>query len=135
MKLLFVCKYNRFRSKTAEAFFKKINKNKRIQVKSAGLIKGNRIPQEVLAAGKELGINIRGQPHGLSSRLLQWQGMAVIVADDVPAGIFKNKEHGKPLIVWKIKDTSSLKTSELKAIMKKVMKKVESLAAKLKNAK
>ena len=39
--ILFVCKYNRFRSRVAEAYFKKINKNKNISVKSAGIIKGN----------------------------------------------------------------------------------------------
>ena len=41
MNILFVCRYNRFRSRTAEAYFKKINKNKKIKVKSAGIFKGN----------------------------------------------------------------------------------------------
>ena len=38
MKILFVCRHNRFRSKVAEAIFNKLNKNKEIQIESAGLI-------------------------------------------------------------------------------------------------
>ncbi len=30
MNIIFVCKYNRFRSRVAEAYFKKINKDKNI---------------------------------------------------------------------------------------------------------
>jgi len=40
-KILFVCKYNRFRSKTAEAFFNLLKHNKKIKAKSTGLIKGD----------------------------------------------------------------------------------------------
>jgi len=40
MKIAFVCKYNRFRSQIAEAYFNKLNKNKSIKVYSAGVIKG-----------------------------------------------------------------------------------------------
>ena len=36
MKILFICKYNRFRSRVAAAYFKKINKNSKIKVESAG---------------------------------------------------------------------------------------------------
>jgi len=38
MKILFVCKHNRFRSKVAEAFFNKLKKNKKIKAESAGLV-------------------------------------------------------------------------------------------------
>jgi len=37
MKILFVCKYNRFRSQFAEKYFRRINKN--LKVSSAGIIK------------------------------------------------------------------------------------------------
>ena len=36
MKILFVCKYNRFRSKVAEAMFNFYNSNKKNEAKSAG---------------------------------------------------------------------------------------------------
>ena len=36
-KILFVCKFNRFRSKVAEAYFKKINRNRRIKERRFGL--------------------------------------------------------------------------------------------------
>lgn len=133
MNLLFVCKFNRFRGKVAEAYFKKINKNTRIKVKSAGLIKGNPINKEAISAAGEFGIRIQGKPIGLSSELLKWQDMLVIVADDVPKSIFKNKKFGKPLVVWWIRDAKSTKMEELRRIIKKIMKKTEALAEKLKN--
>ena len=37
MNIIFVCKWNRFRSKIAEAFFKKYNKNKDITCFSRGI--------------------------------------------------------------------------------------------------
>ncbi len=135
MNLLFVCKYNRFRSKVAEAFFKKINKNKTIKVKSAGLIKGGRIGKNIISAAKENGISIIGQPRGLSSELLMWQDMIVIAADDVPQGIFENKKYGKPLIAWKIPDAKSTGKEEKEKIIKKIKKKVCALAKKLNGAK
>ena len=47
--ILFVCKYNRFRSKIAEAYFNKINKNKLVSVKSAGIIRGNPVSKDIIA--------------------------------------------------------------------------------------
>ena len=38
-KILFICRHNRFRSKIAEGYFNKINKN--VKVKSAGIFIGN----------------------------------------------------------------------------------------------
>ena len=38
-KILFVCKHNVFRSRTAEVLFNKYNKNKKYSANSAGLIK------------------------------------------------------------------------------------------------
>ena len=40
MKILFICKYNAFRSKVAESYFNKMNKNKKIKAFSRGFIMG-----------------------------------------------------------------------------------------------
>ena len=78
--LLFVCRYNRFRSRIAEAYFRKINKNKKIKVKSAGLIKGERLSKGSIRTAKKFGLNIKGKIQGLSSPIMAWQNIVVIVA-------------------------------------------------------
>ncbi len=126
--ILFVCKYNRFRSKSAEAIFNKLNKNKSVTSKSAGLIRGSNITKEILDSCKELGYNIKGKPQGVSTDLLKWQDTIIVVANDVPASLFKNnKKYGKKLIVWKIPDTNS----NNKTAMKKIITQIESRIIKL----
>ena len=132
LNILFVCKYNRFRSRVAKAYFDKINKNKRIKAKSAGLIKGRPASKPSIKTAKRLGLDIRGETRGLSTNLLRWQNMIVIVADDVPASIFSNnKKYGKKVIVWKIKDIPGQgpegTEAEKKKLIKKIMKKVGQL--------
>ena len=122
--ILFVCKYNRFRSKVAEAYFSKINRNKNVRAKSAGLISGTPISREQKKIVREFGINIRGKPCGLSSKLLKWQNVTVVVADDVPPEIFKdNKDYGKETIVWNIPDRNES--------VKEIIKRVDELNKKL----
>lgn len=137
INILFVCRHNRFRSRVAEAHFKKINRNKNISVKSAGLMKGLPIlnkTQVALASSKEFGLNIRGKPQGLSSKLLGWQNIIIIVADDVPPKIFdKSKKYGKKLIVWKIKDSKKGNDKkDIKRAIKEVIKKINGFVKKVK---
>lgn len=134
LNILFVCKYNVFRSRVAETYFNKINKNKNIKVKSAGVIKGSFVNKEQIATTKKLGLDIREKPKGLSTNLLIWQNMIVIVADDVPPSIFSNsKKYGKKVIVWKIKDVKgeTKQTSKRIRSIKKIMKKVNKLVKNL----
>ena len=129
-KILFVCKHNMFRSKTADAYFNKINKDKNIVATSAGFIRGYfPLNRREVAVAKEFGVNLSGKPRGLSTDLLREQNLIVIVADDVP-NIFNNKDYINPkttkIIVWKIPDnpgaTSIVKIRKIvKAIMKRVV--------------
>ena len=135
MNLLFICKHNCFRSKVAEAYFNKINKNKHIHVKSAGLIKGSCSKPITVKAAREMGLQIKGCSRGLSSKILVWQNMTVIVANNVPPEIFNHKYFGKPLIIWKIKDTGSKNKAEIKRIIKIIIKKVDKLVLDLKDVK
>ena len=134
INLLFVCKYNRFRSRIAEAYFKKINKNKNISVKSAGIIKGN-LPLDKFEklTAKKFGINIDGNPKTVSSKQLSKIDIIIIVANDVPKEIFKYKgKYIQKLVVWKIKDNLNDKPKEVEKIIKQIMKKVDSLVEELK---
>ena len=131
--ILFICKYNRFRSKIAEAYFKKINKNKNLKVKSAGIIKGSPLSKFQKAVAKEKGIKIKGPPQGLSTKLLKWQNVVIIVADDVPKSIFKeNEKYGKKTIVWNLPDVFTENKKETKKTISAIMKKVEELVRELK---
>lgn len=106
-QILFICKHNRFRSKVAEALFKKYNKNKKIKVKSAGTS-----PDYILVAKnvtkvlKVLGANkINRKPKKINQELIDDSDLIVIVANNI------NKKElgdikGKKIIIWKIKDTS-----------------------------
>lgn len=127
MKILFICKYNRFRSRIAQEIFNKINKNKEHEAKSAGMIQGSYpLDKEEIFVAKELGIKLKGKPKGLSTDLLKWHDTAIIVADDVPKEILKdNYKFGKKLIVWKIKDAQSENKEEIKSIILDIKSKVE----------
>jgi len=128
INILFVCRYNRFRSRVAEAYFNKINKNKNIKARSAGLIRGNPLNPKTVKLTKRLGLDISGKPKGLSSKLMVWQNLTVIVADDVPEQVFdKNKRYGKKVIVWKIRDIEGSNIKGIKKTAILIIKKVDKL--------
>lgn len=134
MKILFVCKYNRFRSKIAEAHFKKVNKNKKIKVKSAGVIKGHPVHPKTIKIVKELsGLNIKGKTNYLSSRLLEAQDLVIVVANDVPKSLF-DKKHVKKVIAWKVPDAKEADRKTIKETLE-VLKKVSKLAKSLEKTK
>jgi len=132
INILFICKYNVFRSRVAEAYFNKINKNPNIIAKSAGLIPGDEMNEMRMEAVKSCGIQLNGSSKGLNIDLLRWQNVIVIVANNVPPLIFKrNKECGKKLIVWRIKDTQDREGGDISKITGKIKKKVDKLNKKL----
>lgn len=134
MNILFVCKFNVFRSQIAEAYFKKINKNRNIKVRSAGVIRETKIFRNVIRISKSQGINLKGGPEGLNAKLVKWADLIVITANDVPKSIFTKKK----VIVWNIEDVDEREENLVEKrirIMKKIMKKVEKLNKKLEKVK
>jgi protein-tyrosine-phosphatase len=132
MNILFVCRYNRFRSRIALAYFNKINKNKNIKAKSVGLIKGQPLNPFTIRIAKGFGFDIKGKIQGLTSKLMAWQDVTVVVADDVPPQVFdKNKKYGKKVIVWKIKDVAGTNIFGIKKIIKSIMTRVDMLNKQL----
>ena len=123
MKILFICKYNRFRSRVAETYLKEINK--KIKIKSAGIIKGKPTPKTVIKIAKTLGIKIKGKPKPIKEKELESTDKIIITANDVPPIIFKRFK--EKLIIWKIPDTTENNTKEIKRIIKMIIKKVDNL--------
>tara|TARA_Y100000310_G_scaffold1683_1_gene2130 strand:- start:401 stop:1306 length:906 start_codon:yes stop_codon:yes gene_type:complete len=138
INILFVCRYNRFRSRIAKAYFKKINKNKNIRVKGAGAIQGSYPLEKIeINIAKEFNLNINGKPQGLSTKLLKWLDIAVITADNVPIDLFKGtKKRGKKVIVWKIRDIIKLDDkSGMRKLVRQIIKKVDVLNKQLEKKK
>jgi len=132
MNILFVCRYNRFRSRVAAAAFKKFNKNRSIKVKSAGVIRGNPLSPLTVGLAKEAGLDIRGKTKGLSSKLMQWQEVTILVANDVPPALFdRNKEYGKKVIIWQIPDIKDNNKDGARKIIKEIIIKTKELAKQL----
>src|SRR3989344_4347445 len=112
INILFVCRHNLFRSQIANAFFKKLNKNKKYQSESAGIIKWSKkdlVNDKDYEIEKKIsrrhGININKPSKCVTSSLLKKTDILIIVADDVSNKIFNNEKsfNGK-LIVWKASD-------------------------------
>ena len=122
MNLLFICKYNRFRSKVAESYFNKINKNKKIRTQSAGIFLDNSPPNnKEINEAKKLGIEINTNFQGMSLRLLDWADIIIIVADNVPKELFqKNNESPKRIITFDITDNHKSENEKIKKIIEKI---------------
>lgn len=128
--ILFVCRHNKFRSKFAEAYFDKINKNPQIVAKSAGIFPDEHPmnPNEVKAA-KKFGVKLNGKARPVTTDLLRWNDLLILITNDIvsPKKLF-NYEHFKSrVIVWKIKDDLTGSDKEIESRLKKVSKRVNNL--------
>jgi protein-tyrosine-phosphatase len=135
MNILFVCKYNRFRSRVAEAYFKKINKNKSIKTDGAGIF-GGWYPLDPIQikVAKKYKIDINGKPQSLTYQKLKWADLIIVTANDVPKRIFKKTFVGKRKVIkWWIPDVKGNKTKEHKTekIIKSIMRKIDQFNNKL----
>ena len=132
MKILFVCKHNRFRSKIAEAFFKKLNKNSKYKASSAGVFKGFPVAKNILEVVEEFGIKISLRTHELKEEDLKEYDIIVIVANNVPKKLFVEKRRKRKVILWKIKDTNQNDKEGIRKISMQIGKKVEGFVMGLK---
>lgn len=132
VNILFVCKWNRFRSKIAEAIFNKLNNNLNNKAKSGGIIPGLSISKEIFEACKKAGFPISKKTQGISYNLLMWSDIIIIVANDVPKEIFKEIERNdnKKVVVWQIEDTTNDDVRE--EIITAIKNKIEDLLGELK---
>ncbi len=132
-KILFVCKHNRFRSKVAEMFFNKYNKNKNYVAIGAGLLPGGYPLDKVqVKVAKEFGIKLSGKPKPITTGLLRKINTLVIVADNVPSEIFQSKKYGLQEYRWEIKDVVRGDEEEVREIISRIEKKVKEFVKELK---
>ncbi len=133
--IIFVCKYNSFRSRVAEEYFKKINKNAKIRVMSRGIILGGDSDKAQRSISKKLlGINIaKRKPLPLNLQGMKKADLIIVVANDVPKVIFnywlmpiKDK-----VIIWRIKDEQRMNEKNIKRIVLAIKRKVDKLNGKL----
>ena len=132
MNILFVCKYNRFRSRVAEAYFNQINTNKNIKAFSRGVIKGDYpLNRTEVAIAKKCGLDISGKPKGLEIEFLKKIDLIVIVADNVPKEVFYTTFKGR-VLVWRIRDIEHNDGKDLiERKVKRIMAKVRKLSRKV----
>lgn len=129
MNILFVCKYNAFRSRVAEEYFRKINRNLKIKTASRGIIMGgNSDNKERRIAKQILGVNIaKRKPLSLTLQELIKADKIIIVANDIPEIIFDYQlvNLKKKLVIWKIKDEQKRNKNNIKNIVLQIKVKVE----------
>jgi protein-tyrosine-phosphatase len=132
MNILFVCKYNRFRSRIAEAYFNKINTDKSLKAISRGIIRGDYpLNRTEVSVAKKLGLNISGKPKSLTIELLKKTDLIVIVANNVPKEIFYTTFKGR-VLVWEISDIEHGDGKDLiERKIKRIIIKVKKLLKKL----
>ena len=140
MKILFICKYNRFRSKVAEKYFERVNKNPRIKIKTAGIIEVNRSldvaeKKRNIYLKKTFGFVLEAKSVSINVRSLLWADKIIVVADDVPKKLFDSKKWKDKVEVWKVQDEEADDKRNINKIVKAIMKKVDLLNKKLKDNK
>jgi len=91
-RVLFICRHNRFRSKVAEALFKKYNKNKNIKAESGGTDPDYLlVAKNVVKALKEFEIKrVNMYPRKISEKLINNSDIIVIVANNINKKTLRN---------------------------------------------
>lgn len=136
MNILFVCKFNRFRSRVAEAYFRKINKDRKIKVSSAGIFIGKRHLMPIVNKTiSEFKLKLRGEPKAISTEFLIKQDRIIIVADDVPRNLFNSSHVTGKIDVWKISDVHehSASAEDIRKVIKEIIFHVDRLKGEIEN--
>src|SRR3989344_3214043 len=153
MKILFICKHNRFRSKVSDSIFKKLNKGEN-EARSAGVVLDLLHPyieNIVKKIMKEKEYEIKGTPRQINNFDLKWADKIIIMADDVSLDLLKNfirkikasksqdfdgaqksKQTEKISDIWKIEDCDASDEENIWKIIKKIEKRVKKLINSLK---
>ncbi|MEK6812387.1 MAG: hypothetical protein AABX76_02410, partial [Nanoarchaeota archaeon] len=138
-RILFICKYNAFRSRIAEEYFNKINTNPKIKAYSRGFIPGADADSiQKRMAQSLLGVSIsKRKPIGMNVEDLKSADLIVVSADDVPKIMFNYPYVNlkKKMIFWKIKDEQYGKKENINKIILEIRRRVEQLNKKLEKEK
>ncbi len=131
MKLLFICKHNRFRSKVAEAIFNKLNKNPGIKAESAGIMIDEARPyiaENVIKIMREKGYSLdSGIPKRVTALDVNNYDLLVIAAHDVDEDFFNSSGFKGKIIKWDISDADEDEYQKIKKIIGRIEKKIKKL--------
>ena len=131
MNILFICKFNRFRSKIAEALFKHYVKRKDIEVKSAGLmidIMRPFVAQSVMEIMNHRNLLIPDpKSQQIDDYIIKWADKIIIVADNCPLqGLPAHKVE-----IWPIGDASEHDHASILMRINEIEKYVQTFANRL----
>ena len=130
VKILFICKYNRFRSKVAEVYLKKINSQ--VQVSSAGIFEVDipYSPKERKRNNyilKKFNLNVIGKSKGLKVSTLENQDKIIVVANNIPRKIFSHKTWVNKIEFWPIPDEEGDNVNNINKSVNKIIKRINKL--------
>ena len=139
LKVLFICKHNVFRSRVAEEYFKKINRNKNVEAFSRGIIMGgNSDSAQRVVAKNLLKVDItKRKPIPLTMPEMIDADLIIVVADDIPKIIFDYQRisiKGK-FIIWNIPDEQRKNKKKIANTVLLIKKNVEELNKSLEKRK
>ena len=131
MNVLFICRHNRFRSKVAEAFFNKYNKDRGNKARSAGVMVDllyEYSSSNIVKALEEKNAKVESEKsRQVDEYLLKWADKVIIVADNVNKNVFEGKDVEK----WEVEDCSQEDMNGIRLRVDIIEKKVKGLIKKL----
>jgi arsenate reductase len=126
-RVLFVCLHNAGRSQMSEALFLLVADG-RHEARSAGSTPAERVHSEVVAAMRELGVDVSHRtPHKLDQADAEWADVVVTMG----CGDACPYIPGKRYIDWDLPDPKGRPLDEVRAIRDDIRARVEALAAEL----
>jgi protein-tyrosine-phosphatase len=136
MKILFICKHNKFRSKVSETLFKNLNKNPRVKAESAGIVGSmHSTPKSVARVLKEKGYNFKNRvARRVDPSTINDYDIVVIAADNVDPKFFSSSGYLGKIIWWKISDCCEDDIFGIKERVEEIEGKVKGLVKELKDS-
>ena len=124
--ILFLCRYNRFRSKIAEAYFNK--KSKKRAAKSAGFFPGIPLSKEILDCANSFGLKLSNTTHGVNHKLIMWSNKIIVIDNANSLPLFEDyiKNDKKKVIRWNIPDIEGSSMDKRKDTVQRIIKKIDS---------
>ena len=126
-RVLFVCLHNAGRSQMSDALFRFAAAG-RHEARSAGTSPADRVHPEVVAAMRELGVDLAARvPHRLETADGEWADVVVTMG----CGDACPYIPGKRYIDWNLRDPKGLPLDEVRAIRDEIAARVDALVAEL----
>lgn len=127
VKVLFVCKHNRFRSKVAEAIFNHLNENSVNESRSRGMVRRDVdefVAEKTIQVMGEKGYTIGNTKAKLiNSKDIEWTDKIIIVADNASSAGFPREKTA----VWGIQDCSEFDEARIVDRVNEIELKVKEL--------